>query len=124
MVGAAAEKIILLLLESIKNSTSNPQQKKEIERLLEGPRLPTIFAKIMEILVPLTKNSTIPYSIHRGCSAHLMSLFEMMRVQRNDAVHPIAGEVNRDSVFLSLQTFSVALQLVYGLIKWFENNTI
>ncbi len=124
MVGAAAEKIILLLVESIKNSISNPQQKKEIERLLESPRLPTIFAKIMEILVPLTENGIIPYSIHQGCSEHLMSLFEMIRVQRNNAVHPIAGKANRDNVFLSLQTFSVALQLIYGLIKWFENNTI
>lgn len=124
MLGAAAEKAILLLLEAIAKSVGDQQKKKEVERLLDGARLPAIFDKIMETLTPLTKKDIIPYSIHQGCNEHLMSLFEMIRVQRNDAVHPVAGKVNRDKVFLSLQTLPVALQLVYHLIGWLDSNSL
>lgn len=124
MLGAAAEKAILLLLEAIAKSVGDPQKKKEVERLLDGARLPAIFDKILKILTPLSKKDIIPYSIYQGCNEHLMSLFEMIRVQRNDAVHPVAGKVNRDKVFLSLQTLPVALQLVYHLIGWLDSNSI
>lgn len=124
MLGAAAEKAILLLLKAIAKSISDPQKKKETEGLLENTRLPAIYNKIMEVLTPLTKTDIIPYSIHQGCNAHLMSLFEMIRVQRNDAVHPVAGAANRDKVFLSLQTLPVALKLVYQLVGWLDANSI
>ena len=124
MLGAAAEKAILLLLEAIAKSVLDPQRKKEAEQLLEGGRLPAIYDKITATLTPLTKKGAIPYSVHEGCIEHLMSLFEMIRVQRNDAVHPVAGPVNRDKVFLSLQTLPVALQLVYKLIGWLDSNSV
>jgi hypothetical protein len=124
MLGAAAEKAILLLLEAVAKSLIDPQKKAEAELLLEGGKLPAIFDKIMGTLEPLTKKGAIPYSVHQGCIEHLMSLFEMIRVQRNDAVHPTAGLVNRDKVFISIQTLPVALQLVYNLIGWLGSNSI
>lgn len=124
MLGAAAEKAILLLLEAVAKSLIDPQKKREAEQLLEGGRLPAIFDKIMGTLEPLTKKGAIPYSVHQGCIEHLMSLFEMIRVQRNDAVHPAAGLVNRDKVFISIQALPVALQLVYNLIGWLDSNSI
>lgn len=124
MLGAAAEKAVLLLLEAIAKSLPDPQRKKEAEQLLEGGRLPAIYDKITATLTPLTKKGAIPYSVHEGCIEHLMSLFEMIRVQRNDAVHPVAGPVNRDKVFLSLHTLPVALQLVYKLIGWLDSNSV
>jgi hypothetical protein len=124
MLGAAAEKAVLILLEAIAKATNDPRRKKEVEHLLEGARLPTVYDKILDTLTPLTKSGRIPYSIHQGCSEHLMSLFEMIRVQRNDAVHPEAGIVSKDKVFLSLQTLPVAIGLVYGLIGWLESNSI
>jgi len=124
MLGAAAEKAILLLLEAIMKSMTNPQKKAEVTQLLDRGRLPAIYDKIHETLAPLTSTNTIPYSIHQGCNEHLLSLFEMIRVQRNDAVHPVAANVDRAKVFLSLQTLPVALQLIYKLIDWFDNNSI
>lgn len=124
MLGAASEKAILLLLEAIMKSMTNPQKKAEVTQLLDRGRLPAIYDKIHETLAPLTSTNTIPYSIHQGCNEHLLSLFEMIRVQRNDAVHPVAANVDRAKVFLSLQTLPVALQLIYKLIDWFDNNSI
>lgn len=124
MLGAAAEKSVLLLLEAIAKSVKDPREKKGIEQLLQGARLPTVYGKISEMLTPLTRAGTIPYTVHQGCQEHLMSLFEMIRVQRNDAVHPEAGTVSKDKVFLSVQTLPVALQRVYQLIDWLNSNQI
>ncbi len=124
MFGAAAEKAILLLVQAITDSMSNPSSKKKAAQLLERPNLPEIFDTIRKTLNPLIKAKTIPYSVHQGCTEHLMSLFEMIRVQRNDAVHPVSGQVNRTKVFLSLQTIPAALESIYKLIDWFGNNSI
>ena len=124
MLGAAAEKAILLLLQAITNSMSNTSSKRKAARLLDRPRLPDIFNTISETINTLIEANTIPYSIHRGSTEHLMSLFEMIRTQRNDAVHPICGQVDRTKVFLSLQTIPAALESINMLIEWFESNSI
>jgi len=125
MIGAAAEKAILLLLQAITDSMSDPNKKRKTAQLLEERRsLPDMFKTIRETLNPLIKAKTIPYPVHQGCTEHLVSLFEMIRVQRNDAIHPITGQVDRSKVFLSLQTIPTALESVYKLIEWFENNSI
>ena len=124
MLGAAAEKAILLLLQAITNSMSDANRQREAARLLDRPRLPDIFNTISETINPLIEANTIPYSIHRGSTEHLMSLFEMIRVQRNDAVHPVCGQVDRTKVFLSLQTIPTALESINRLIEWFESNSI
>jgi len=124
MLGAAAEKAILLLLQAITSSMSNQSSKRKAAKLLDRPRLPDIFSTISETINTLTEANTMPYSIHRGSTEHLMSLFEMIRTQRNDAVHPICGQVDRTKVFLSLQTIPAALESINMLTEWFESNSI
>lgn len=120
MFGAAAEKAILILLESIVRAEIDHKAKAKMEKLLERPNLPEIFASIRDRLDSLIKAKTIPYSVHEGSIEHLLSLFEMVRVQRNDAVHPDIGEVNKTKIFLVIQTFPGALEVTYRLIKWFN----
>jgi len=120
MFGAAAEKAILILLESIAKAETDHKIKSKLEKLVERPNLPEIFASIKDTLDSLVKAKTIPYSVHEGSIEHLLSLFEMIRVQRNDAVHPDIGEVNKTKVFLVIQTFPGALEVTYRLIKWFN----
>lgn len=124
MFGAAAEKIVLLLLETITGALTDPVQRQAAQDLLERPRLPSIYDKIRETLNPLVQNNTIPYAVHQGCNEHLVSLFEMIRVQRNDAVHPAVGSVNRQKVFISLQVMPAAIEAVYKLMDWLRSNPI
>ena len=124
MIGAASEKAILLLLQAITDSMSNPSTKRKAAQLLDRPNLPEIFNMITKTLNPLIKAKIIPYSVHQGCTEHLMSLFEMIRVQRNDAIHPVCGQVDRTKVFLSLQTIPTALESINRLIEWFKSNSI
>ncbi|HUV56051.1 MAG TPA: hypothetical protein VMV84_02340 [Dehalococcoidales bacterium] len=124
MIGAAAEKAILLLLQAITNSMSNPSSKRKAAQLIDKPNLPEIFDTIRKTVEPLIKAKTIPYSVHKGCTEHLMSLFEMIRVQRNDAIHPVCGQVDRTKVFLSLQTIPAALETINKLVEWLGSNSI
>lgn len=124
MIGAASEKAILLLLQAITNSMSNQNNKMKAAQLLDRPNLPEIFDTISRTINSLIKAKAMPYSVHQGCTEHLMSLFEMIRVQRNDAIHPITGQVDRNKVFLSLQTIPTVLESVNKLIEWFGNNSI
>jgi hypothetical protein len=57
-----------------------------------------------------------------GAELHLMSLFESIRVQRNDAVHPKTANVNEESVRFSYDAFPGALQKAEALRKWFDDN--
>jgi len=120
MFGAAAEKAILTLLESIINTETDHKAKSKLGKLLERPNLPKILASIRDNLDTLIKAKTIPYAVYQGSAEHLLSLFEMIRAQRNDAVHPDIGEVNKTKVFLTIQTFPSALEVVYRLIEWFN----
>lgn len=120
MLGAAAEKTILILLESIANAETDHKIKPKLEKLLERPNLPEIFASIRWKMDILIKAKTIPYPVYEGSTEQLLSLFEMIRVQRNDAVHPDIGEVNKTKVFLTIQTFPAALEVICRLIEWFN----
>jgi hypothetical protein len=119
MSGASAEKAILLLLNSVAKYESDPKKKKDLDGLLERPNLPRIFEAIQSKVNQLIENKELPYSVYQGSSQHLLSLFEMIRVNRNDAVHPNVGRVTREKVFLSIQTLPEGLQVLYRLTDWF-----
>lgn len=57
-----------------------------------------------------------------GALTHLSSLFEAIRVQRNDAVHPNTAAVNEDSVRLSYDAFPHATEKAETLRAWFGKN--
>ena len=124
MYGAAAEKALLLLLGSIGDALTDPGEKQKVQNLLEGGRLPKVFNEVRDRISALITEKKIPYSVHQGCLDHLLSMFEMVRVQRNEAVHPKAGEVSKDKVFLTQQTLPTALSSTYRLIGWFKQNDI
>ena len=119
LCGAAAEREIILLLTSIENWDTDPARKKEAQHLLQRPRLPSIFLLVDKAIQDATANHGMPYAVHQGSSTHLLSLQEMIRVQRNEAVHPVAASVSRDKVFLSLQSFPGAIEVSERLRAWF-----
>lgn len=121
MFGAAAEKAVLFLLEAIANAENQAQKKRKLKSLLDHPNLPEIFAIIQTTLEQLITKKIMPYSVHQSSTEHLLSLFEMIRVHRNDSVHPAIGQINKTKVFLTIQTLPVAIEVVYRLIGWFNN---
>lgn len=119
LCGAAAERQILLLLTAIEKWDPDPTRKTQAQSLLQRPRLPSIFSLVDAAIQDAIANHGMPYAVHQGSSTHLLSLQEMVRVQRNEAVHPVAASVSRDKVFLSLQSFPGAIEVTERLRAWF-----
>ncbi|HHT9106272.1 MAG TPA: hypothetical protein ACFYD7_10405 [Candidatus Wujingus californicus] len=118
MLGAASERTVLLLLEAIRDKTPN-SEKAKLTKLLEQPRIGEIFKVVQACVAAEIKAGSLPYSVHQGCTEHLLSLSEMIRVHRNEAVHPAAAKVDRQKAFIALQTFPEALRIIEGVRKWF-----
>jgi len=123
MLGAAAERAVLILLEEIHNWETNEGRKKKIRSVLERPSMPKIFDLIRGTINNLIEQKEMPYEIHEGVMDHLISVHEMVRVQRNDAVHPTTAQVSRNKVFLSIQAFPVVLQVLFRVKIWFVSSS-
>jgi hypothetical protein len=121
MIGAASEKAIYLLAESMLNVFSDGAQRAKLEKLM-GERTLNPLLRFVEKAIVEAQASHIPYSVSEGASRHLMSLIEAIRVQRNDAVHPMNAQVSADSVRLSFQAFPHALEKQETLRMWFLAN--
>jgi hypothetical protein len=57
-------------------------------------------------------------NVFDGAEIHLGSLFESIRVQRNDAVDPNTASVSEDSVRMSYDAFPMALEKAEMLRRW------
>lgn len=122
MLGAAAEKIVYLLAEAIKNYATEPKLQKNITEALEYRKLFDLFKLVSTTLENLIKKKVIPYSTHEGSNHYMLSLFNAIRVQRNNAVHPIAGEVKPAQLRLLLLSFPHACIKAYDFLTWLRNN--
>jgi hypothetical protein len=119
MIGAACEKAIYLLADSILRSAQAPGEKKKLAEAMRYRSLRDLFEAVQNVLE--TKQGKIPYTVREGAEHHFLSFFESVRVQRNEAVHPNAAQVK---VQLSLAAFPHACQKVYDLIGWLDANPI
>jgi hypothetical protein len=122
MIGAAAEKAVYLLADDMVKAFKNGSRKEKLTKVMERRRLLELLDMVGEIVREASKSKVIPYPVTEGSEAHLMSLFEAIRVQRNDAVHPMNATVSADSVRLSFQAFPHALQMVEALREWLQAN--
>ena len=83
-----------------------------------------MFKHVQSRVADLIAAKTLPHAVHQGCTQHLLSLLEMYRVSRNDAVHPKTGQVNRTKLVLTYQSLPAAVAQVYSLIEWLDANPI
>lgn len=124
MIGAASEKAIYLLAESLAKALKPSARRTALEKLLDGRSLYQLLESVRKTIEVESagKTAAIPYSASEGASAHLASLFEAIRTQRNDAVHPKIGTVSASSVRLLLHSLPAALDSAQKLKTWFDAN--
>jgi hypothetical protein len=122
MIGAASEKTVYLLAEALERATQDQQEKKRIANAMQRRGLPDLFKAVSSTLQRAKK--LIPYSVQEGAAEHMLSFFEAIRVQRNDAVHPAAANVTSDKVYLSIAAFPNACKKVHDLVGWLKANKI
>jgi hypothetical protein len=124
MVGAASEKAVYLLAASLLNALKPSRRRTALETALSKRQLFALLDCVRKTIEDLSSGSPapIPYSASEGVSAHLASLFEAIRTQRNDAVHPMYATVSASSVRLLLHSFPYALSTTEKLRAWFDAN--
>ena len=122
MIGAASEKAVYLLAQALEGSTRNLQEKKRIANARKDRGLQALLKATSTTLV--RAKNLIPYPVQAGATEHLISFLESIRVQRNDAVHPVAGTVNPDTVRLSISAFPLACKKVHDLAGWLKAHRI
>jgi hypothetical protein len=122
MLGAASEKALYLLADSLLISIADNAKNKQLQRLIKDRALQRLFVSIREAIHKATEIKALPYEVHEGSDAHLMSIYEAVRMQRNDAVHPLNAAVSEASVRLLLVGFPYAIEKTEALRTWFLNN--
>ena len=124
MVGAASEKAIYLLATSLLVALKASHKRTKLEGLLKKRSLNQLLEFVGETIKAASSCSPplIPYPVSEGAPPHLQSLFEAIRIQRNDAVHPMNALVSASSVRLLLHSFPYALSTTEKLRAWFDTN--
>jgi len=118
MVGAASEKAVYMLVEALLAVTETTGDRKAIQKAISDRNIPNMFEQIDKLLKRHRESGRLPYAVREGSERHILSLFEAIRVQRNEAVHPTIGEVTPESVRLTLSAFPAACRKIYDLIEW------
>lgn len=124
MVGAASEKAIYLLALSLLNALKPSRRRTTLETALNKRQLFALLDCLRKVIEDCSAGNpaSIPYSASEGASTHLASLFEAIRAQRNDAVHPMNATVSASSVRLLLHSFPYALSTTEKLRAWLDAN--
>jgi hypothetical protein len=117
MVGAAAEKAVYLLADSILGAFADVARQTALKNRIEDRKLDALFKELDKTIHDARK--VLPYPVYDGAVMHLMSLIVAIKVQRNDAVHPMNAKVSADSVRLSFHAFPHALEKLETLRAWF-----
>jgi len=125
MLGAASEKAVYLLTASLLNALKPSRRRTTMETAFNRRQLFTLLDCVRKTIEDGSAGSPapIPYSVSEGADAHLSSLFEAIRTQRNDAVHPMNAIVSASSVRLLLHSFPYALNVTEKLREWADANT-
>jgi hypothetical protein len=118
MLGAASEKALYLLAESMLDAFRDTGKRRRLQSTLERRKLSELCELVRDSIQNASSTKVLPYTHFEGSTAHLMSLFEAIRVQRNDAVHPMNATVSGDSVRLLIQSFPYALNKSEELRRW------
>jgi hypothetical protein len=122
MLGAASEKALYLLADSLLVALKDANLQSKLKGILSRRKLSELFETVQNAIQNAVDAKLIPYAVTEGTTTHLMSLFEAIRMQRNDAVHPMNATVSEESVRHLIHSFPYSLARSEGLRSWLIAN--
>jgi hypothetical protein len=105
MLGIAAERVFLLLCDSLAAALSNAAEKAAFAKLLDRfpmkPKLDWVQNKIQQV------QKQAPPGFPENATIMLVAIYDLMRTQRNELGHPREAppNVHRQDAFVNLQIF-------------------
>jgi hypothetical protein len=118
MIGAASEKTVYMVADALVPTLQDAAKQQTLKKRLSDRKLDPLFTFIERVVIDGHTQKVIPYEVMEGTTRHLMSLIDYIKVQRNDAVHPMTFQVSADSVRFSLNAFPLAFKKVEALRQW------
>jgi hypothetical protein len=126
MVGAASESVVYEIMGALLQAVSGTPEERRIDKAIRYRSLSEMFEVLTRNIHRAKSKSSgaMPFEVHENVDVHLCTLLDAIRVQRNDAVHPLTGKVSPESVAVTLFAFPYACQKAYGIIEWFQKNRL
>ena len=119
-LGCASEKALLLLIAAYAEEMPEKTRTK-FKEATDGKMVKRQFDALQKF-VDSDLRSVLPGDLQEGLNIGLTSLFEFIRVQRNDAGHPTGKLIEREMAYANLVVFPSYVKKVYGLISWLKAN--
>ena len=126
MIGVASERLMLLLRDAISASmaTDSVRRGKFDEATgAVGKRrahISTVQERMMEYIT--SSASKLPPAVADSLDLALRSIFDAIRITRNESGHPTGTRIHRDVAHANLQVFPFYCGRVYRLIDWCGDN--
>lgn len=121
-LGVAAEHLILQMIEAYINAFQDPVKREKMDRRYEPMQLRAKYAHFKQEFHAI--KAQVPRDLHGDFETHLDSIFQLIRVVRNDSGHP-RGEIPEPAmVMANLQAFSYFALRVTQLESWFKENQL
>jgi hypothetical protein len=119
MLGCAAERAILLLVEAFGRSLSELAEKQKYEKETEPFIISRKWKALWKRLAPLALG--LPNGLGDDLGTILERVFDIIRTTRNDAGHPTGKTIEKETVHANLLLFPIFCKRVYGLIQHFSS---
>ena len=117
MLGCAAEKAVLLLVQAYGDSLSG-EEKEAYEKETGSRIISRKWKALWQRLEPSSKS--LPGPLSDDLPTILERVFDIIRVTRNEAGHPQARILEKETVHANLLLFPIFAKRVYGLIQHFS----
>jgi len=119
MVGAAAEKAIYMLAEAMVPAFKAVSRRTKLEQLFKAKRSLVHFLEFIRDTLQMNAKLLDPSD---NAITQIAGMFDAIRVQRNDAVHPQSGYVSDLSVRFTIVNFPAFLEKTEEVRDWLIKN--
>ena len=122
MIGVAAEKMLLRLVDSVHAALDSAQKQAKFQQETKGK---TAKKQHDEVLKRLTSPAmTLPAELESVLTQHIDAIYDLIRRNRNSAGHPTGKRMERDETHALLLLFPTYCKTVHNLMDWLAKNQI
>ena len=122
MIGCAAEKAMLLLIEEFGIAIADLKKKAQYERETKSRLISRKYKALWKRLQ--SSSATLPDGLGDDLQVILDRVFDLIRTTRNDAGHPTGKTIERETIRANLILFPGYCRRVYELTEYFSRNQV
>jgi hypothetical protein len=122
MVGVAAEKVILNLIDVFVAAIADTPKADDLRRKTQNAMIKTQFSELTKRLYPLKKQ--LPIELSNDIETYLDGIFNLIRTYRNEAGHPSGKNIPHEIAYSNLQLFRFFSKNIHSLIQYLSKNKV